>query len=455
MNITSYLFKQIDNTSLVLFRVLFGLLITLEAWGAIATGWVTHVLVEPKFTFNFLGFDFLQYLQGPYMYLHFFIMGIFGIGVMLGYKYKWSMLGYTIFWACAYFMQKTSYNNHYYLLLLICVFMLIVPAHRYLSMDVKRESGISSISMPNWVRLFIILQLWVVYTYASVAKFYPDWLDGTFPRILMSSKQHYYVIGNFLQTDFAITSIIYVGILFDLLVIPLLLWKKTRLFIFVFGIFFHLFNSIVFQIGIFPYLSLAFCLFFFDPKTINRKFLSKKPFFEEDAQPNLQLSPYKNMMVLFFIVWFLLQIILPVRNHFIQGDVLWTDEAHKLSWRMMLRTKNALVKFKVVDKQTGKKEWINTSDYLTNKQHKNLSRADGIWQFAQHLKKEYAKEAKEIEVYADAKLSVNGRSYSRFISFEEDLANAKFEYFTTNTWILPLPVGFYSSKNLDSFKSPN
>ena len=445
------MFKEIDNTSLVLFRLLFGLLITLEAWGAIATGWVTRVLVEPKFTFNFLGFDFLQYLQGPYMYLHFFVMGLFGIGVMLGYKYKWSMLGYTVFWASAYFMQKSSYNNHYYLLLLICVFMLLVPAQRYLSFDAKNNPSIAKISMPNWVRLFIILQLWVVYTYASIAKFYPDWLDGTFPRILMSSKQHYYVIGDFLQTEFAITSIIYVGILFDLLVIPLLLWKKTRLFIFIFGIFFHLFNSIVFQIGIFPYLSLAFCLFFFDPKMINRKFLSMKTFFEEDAQQKIQLPTYKNVLMGFFSIWFLFQILLPLRHHFIQSDVLWTDEGHKLSWRMMLRTKNSLVNFKVIDKETGKEEWINTYDYLTNKQHKNLSRADGIWQFAQHLKKEYAKEGKEIEVYADAKLSVNGRTYSRFISFEEDLASAKFDYFKTNTWVLPLPVDFYSSKKQNPF----
>ncbi|HBL78993.1 MAG TPA: hypothetical protein DDZ79_03155, partial [Aequorivita sp.] len=53
-----FLFKQIDNIGLVLFRVVFGLLITIEAFGAIATGWVRRTLVEPPFTFNFIGFDF-------------------------------------------------------------------------------------------------------------------------------------------------------------------------------------------------------------------------------------------------------------------------------------------------------------------------------------------------------------------------------------------------------------
>ena len=35
-----FLFKHIDNTGLVLWRVVFGALITIEAFGAIATGWV-------------------------------------------------------------------------------------------------------------------------------------------------------------------------------------------------------------------------------------------------------------------------------------------------------------------------------------------------------------------------------------------------------------------------------
>jgi uncharacterized membrane protein YphA (DoxX/SURF4 family) len=49
------------------------------------------------------------------MYAYFVVMGIFGIMVMLGYKYRFAMLFYAIMWSGAYFMQKTSYNNHYYL----------------------------------------------------------------------------------------------------------------------------------------------------------------------------------------------------------------------------------------------------------------------------------------------------------------------------------------------------
>ena len=131
------LFSRIDNCSLIIFRICFGLLVLLESWGAIATGWVRRVLVEPKFTFNFIGFEFLQPLPGNGMYWYFGLMGVCGLGVMLGYRYRASMIGFTVLWAGVYLMQKSAYNNHYYLLFLINILMCFVPANKNLSLDVK------------------------------------------------------------------------------------------------------------------------------------------------------------------------------------------------------------------------------------------------------------------------------------------------------------------------------
>lgn len=438
----NWLFKRIDNSSLIVFRWLFGLLITLEAWGAIATGWVKEVLVDPDFTFNFLYFDFLQYLQGPYMYVHFVIMGFFGLMVMTGFRYKWGIYGYTLFWMAAYFMQKSAYNNHYYLLVLILIFMCLAPANAHSSIDAKRNPRLNSICMPNWIRLFIIGQLWVVYTYASVAKFYPDWLDGTFPRILMASKQDLFLIGDFLQTSFAHQSIIYVGILFDLLVIPLSLWKPTRKFIFAFGIFFHLFNSLVFQIGIFPYMSLAFFLFFFPAETVNRLFLKRKPLYTE-KEIILPSKTQLKIIPLFLLFWFIVQIGLPLRHHFIASDVLWSEEGHRLSWRMMLRSKSGMTNYTVIDKSNQEEIKVWTHRYITNRQHKVMTKPDCIWQLAQRIHKEYALQGIDVAVYANTSISVNGRPYAKLIDPEVDLASVKFNYFTSNPWVLPKPEGFY------------
>ncbi|MDC3260408.1 HTTM domain-containing protein [Winogradskyella sp.] len=431
----SFLFKHIDNSALVVFRIFFGLLCFLESVGAIFTGWVNKTLIEPQFTFNFIGFDWLQPLPGNGMYVYYGVMGVFGLCIMLGYKYRLSAFGFALLWAGTYFMQKTAYNNHYYLLFLLSFIMVILPANRYASLDVKLNPKLKSISMPNWCRWVFIVQLFIVYTYASIAKIYPDWLDTSVIKLLMQNKSNFPVVGQLLQNEGIHYFIAYSGILFDGLIIPLLLFKPTRKYAFFASIFFHLFNSFVFHIGIFPYLSLAFCLFFFEPETVRNIFLKKKKLY---TQNEIKIPSYKSVFKSVFIVYFVIQIILPIRHYFIQDDVLWTEEGHRLSWRMMLRAKSGNINFRVVDNATNNLIPIKLNEYLTKKQQRSLrTKPDFIWQFSQRLKKQFKSEGKDVSIFATCYVSVNGKPSKRFIDPEIDLAKAEWNYFKHNTWILP------------------
>lgn len=431
----SFLFKHIDNSALVVFRIFFGLLCFLESVGAIFTGWVNKTLIEPQFTFNFIGFDWLQPLPGNGMYVYYGVMGVFGLCIMLGYKYRLSAFGFALLWAGTYFMQKTAYNNHYYLLFLLSFIMVILPANRYASLDVKLNPKLKSISMPNWCRWVFIVQLFIVYTYASIAKIYPDWLDTSVIKLLMQNKSNFPVVGQLLQNEGIHYFIAYSGILFDGLIIPLLLFKPTRKYAFFTSIFFHLFNSFVFHIGIFPYLSLAFCLFFFEPETVRNIFLKKKKLY---TQNEIKIPSYKSVFKSVFIVYFVIQIILPLRHYFIQDDVLWTEEGHRLSWRMMLRAKSGNINFRVVDNATNNLIPIKLNEYLTKKQQRSLrTKPDFIWQFSQRLKKQFKSEGKDVSIFATCYVSVNGKPSKRFIDPEIDLAKAEWNYFKHNTWILP------------------
>jgi len=434
--LNKWLFKQVDNSALVVFRVLFGLLIALEAFGAIFTGWIRRTLIEPDFTFNFIGFEFLQPLPGNGMLWYYGVMGIFGIFVMLGYRYRLSIICYGIMWAAVYLMQKSSYNNHYYLLMLLCFIMSFLPANRWFSLDAKIKPEISSISMPRWVWVLIVLQLWIVFTYASVAKFYPDWLDGSFPALLMRSKADYWLVGEVLQQGWVRYAITYFGLLFDLLIIPLLLWKKTRLPAFIAAIFFHLFNSFIFHIGIFPYMSLAFSIFFFPTEKINKWFLRNKK--EHYDKGEIIIPPYRNFLIAAMSVWFIIQISLPLRHWFFKDDVLWTEEGHRLSWRMMLRGKSGRVAFKVVEKGASDTIFIDKKEYLSRKQLRAIpTKPDLIWQFAQRIEEEYAEKGKEVEVYAEGKISVNGGPYKTLINPKVNLAAEEWQHFKHHDWILP------------------
>ena len=294
--------------------------------------------------------------------------------------------------------------------------------------------------MPRWVTLFIILQLWIVYSYGSIAKLYPDWLDATVPQILMRGRRDYYIVGPILQERWTHWVISYVGILFDGLIIPALLWKKTRKWAFFVSIFFHLFNSIVFQIGIFPYMSLAFTVFFYEPKIIYNLFLKRwKTYYEgsKEAVTNIIVPSYKTAMLSVFGLYFIVQIGLPLRQHFIEDNVLWTEEGHRLSWRMMLRSKGGTVSFTLEDKATGKKRSLDYKKYLTKKQQRNIkTKPDVIWQFAQHVKREQAALGKDVAIYVRCKVRVNGRKSKLLIDKEVDLASVSWEWFTHNEWVL-------------------
>ncbi|MCD2258533.1 HTTM domain-containing protein [Psychroserpens luteolus] len=430
-----FLFKHIDNTSLIVFRMMFGALIFLESIGAIFTGWLKRTLIEPEFTFNFIGFDWLQPLPGQWMYVYYIIMGLCGIGVMIGYKYRVSMLGFAVLWTGTYLMQKSSYNNHYYFLMLLSAIMVFLPAHKYASIDAKQNPNIKSISMPNWCRWVFIIQLFILYTYASIAKMYPDWLDLSVPKLLMESKKHYVLVGDLLQYKFVHYGIAYGGILFDGLIIPLLLWKRTRKIAFFASIFFHLFNSFIFQVGIFPYLSLAFAVFFFEPKHIQKLFLKRKVIYKDEK---IDVPNYAPLFKTVFVLYFIVQIALPLRHHFIQDNVLWTEEGHRLSWRMMLRSKRANTSFRVVNKATNAVIPIKLKDYLSIKQIRSVSsKPDVMWQFAQRLKRLYAEKGIDIEVYVRAFVSVNGKPTKQLIDPEIDLANVKWNHFKHHDWILP------------------
>ena len=106
--------EEIDNSQLILMRIILGLVIAADAFGGIATGWTYRAFVEPNFTFTFMGFEWLQVFVGKPMYAVYGIFGICGLLIALGAYYRIATIGAAVAWTMIYFAQKTNYNNHYY-----------------------------------------------------------------------------------------------------------------------------------------------------------------------------------------------------------------------------------------------------------------------------------------------------------------------------------------------------
>lgn len=441
-----FLNTPVDNSPLIFFRLIFGLLIFLESAGAIFTGWVKRVFVVPDFTFTFIGFEWLTPLPGNGMYYYYALMSVFGLMVMVGLYYRFALSAFTLMWTATYLMQKTSYNNHYYLLILFCLIMLVLPAHRYLSFNAQRNEKTASLSCPRWCYVLIITQLAIVYTYASIAKLNPDWVVGMPIKIWFKAKETYPIIGPLLQGEWVAYAVAYGGILFDLLIVPLMLWRKTRMFGLIASCCFHIFNSIIFQIGIFPYLMLAALVFFFDPEKVRKLFFKKKPSLETTTSSKLFFHweftvISKPLFKVLIGTYLIVQLYLPLRHLFYPGNVNWTEEGHRMAWRMMLRSKQGSIYFTVKIPAIDKEETVYPSDYLTAKHASRLATApDLIWQFCQHLKKIYAaKGYDQIAIYAHNEVSLNGRPYSPLVKPEINLAEVKWERFKHSPWVTLSP----------------
>lgn len=426
------LFEQIDNSPLIIFRMFLGLLLACETWGAIGTGWVKYNLIDPKFTFSHIHMEWLQPLPGYWMYVYFAIMGLCGLLVMAGYKYRWSLGLFTLMWAAVYFMQKTTYNNHYYLLMLVCFIMWFLPANRYAAIDSLKNPSIRRLTMPAWCSWVMIVQVTIVYVYASLAKFYPGWLDGTFTRSLMERSITPSLLPFFTQ-KWVYLGIAWMGIIFDLFIVPFLLWKRTRTIALIASLIFHLFNSITLQIGIFPFFALSFVVFFYPPETMRRIFFKKKPVVT-DHSPTYE---GKNIFWYFFIPYLIIQLLLPSRHLLMKGDVLWTEEGHRLSWRMMLRFRNGLINFRVVDKKTGEELYYNITQELTPKQKSGMAaKPDMIWQMCQRIKKHYAEKGIDVAIYVNSMTSINGAPMKPLINPKVDMAAAEWNYWGHDDWVL-------------------
>ena len=247
--------------------------------------------------------------------------------------------------------------------------------------------------------------------------------------------------------------------LLDLLVVPLLLWRRTRPFGFLAAVTFNLMNAVIFDIGIFPWLMLGVLLIFFPPdllRRLARSFMSppakEAPGVQGSevslaAQPIVETSravTSQGLVVGLLALYLFVQLVLPLRHHLYPGNLSWTEEGHNFAWHMKLRTKSGEAVFTVTHRQTGQTWIIKPADYLKSHQlMKMTTKPELILQFGHHLAEEKRREGYEgVEVRAQVMVSLNGRAPQLLIDPNVDLAKEEISLMPAH-WIVPLttPLG--------------
>lgn len=432
------LFEPLDIASLVVFRIFFGLLMMVEVVRYTAFGWVQEYYIEPRFFFTFYGFGWVKPWAGNGMYVHFVVMGLAALGVTVGAWYRISAVVLFLTFTYVFLLEQAHYLNHFYLISLLAFLMIFIPAHRAGSVDAWRRPALRSNDAPAWCLWLLLTQLSIVYFYAGIAKLNTDWLNGEPMRTWLGERTDIPVLGRFFTEEWCIFMFNYGGLAFDLFIVPLLLWKRTRVPAFLWVISFHMLNFILFNIGIFPWMMLAATLLYFRPDWPRRLFKWRR---SAEGAAGLPPPRWPRLVVGALAAYMALQLLVPFRHFLYPGSVHWTEEGHRFSWHMKLRDKSGRARFYVTDPVRGNTWQVHPRLYLTQRQTTKMSvRPDMILQFAHFIARDQAKKRNiphRLEVRARVTASLHGRPSQLLIDPNVDLAAVK-RSLRHAKWIMPL-----------------
>ncbi|WP_419212046.1 HTTM domain-containing protein [Maribacter sp. X9] len=447
--VTAYFNSYTDAAVLSFYRMAFGLMMFFSLLRFAINGWIDKFYITPQFHFTYYGFSWVKPL-GTFTYLLFVICGLSALGVAAGYKYRASIILFFLSFTYIELMDKTYYLNHYYFISVVSFVLIFLPANVFFSVDAQKDRSRFSNKVPRYTIDIIKVLLAIVYFYAGLAKLNSDWLLNAMPlKIWLPANADLPLIGPLLGKEWVAYAFSWTGALYDLGIVFLLLWRRTRIFGFIFVVVFHVLTRILFPIGVFPFVMIVSSLIFFDSSfhrnAINRmmKILPKGKW---KAKKRNGLTPKKHPplgtniiipIVLAFVL--LLQLLVPFRNLLYPKELFWTEEGYRFSWRVMLMEKAGYAQFTISDPDAGKFQVVDNAKFLTRFQEKQMSfQPDFILEYAHFLHDYYTKNDGMIdpEVTVECYVSLNGRLSKLYIDPNINLAK-EHESFKTKTWILP------------------
>ncbi len=440
----SYFNRTTEAAPLAVFRILFGLMMFVSILRFWWNGWIEKLYILPEFSFSYYGFEWVK-PPGDFTYVIFIICGASAVFMALGYKYRMAIITFFLSFTYIELMDKTTYLNHYYFISILSFLLIFLPAHAYFSVDARKNNKIAFQKIPRWGIDSIKLLLALVYFYAGLAKINSDWLLKAMPlKIWLPSKYDLPFLGDLLQKEWVHYAFSWSGMFYDLLIPFLLFYRRTRTFAFVLVVIFHVMTRVLFPIGMFPYIMIVSALIFFDPE-LHHKILDKfsrlfgiaKTWFDNGKEMIL-LPGRKKLTLGVLSIFFVIQLLFPWRYLLYPGELFWTEEGFRFSWRVMLIEKAGYAQFKIVDGETGRRFYVDNSDFLTPFQEKQMAtQPDFILQYAHYLADHFEKDGHEnIEVYVESYVALNGRKSTPYIDPNVNLLEQK-DNFKNKTFILP------------------
>ena len=410
-----------DNASLAAFRILFGSLLCIAFLRAMELGWIERFYGGTRMHFVFWAAPWAKPLGIGGMYVVYSALAGLALLIALGLFYRVATALFFLGFTYVELIDVTNYLNHYYLVSLLAGLLVFIPAHRRWSLDVWRRPSLGAGEAPAWALGLLRFQIGVVYIFAALAKFSPDWLlHGQPLGIWLSARTDTPLVGPWLGEGWVALAASWAAFLYDLTIVFWLSWRRTRPLAFAALLGFHAATHLLFDIGIFPFLMTVCATVFFAPEWPRRLLRIPR---RENAQA--QIRPPSSLGVAALVAYAALQLALPLRHLAYPGNVLWTEEGMRWSWRVMVREKHGSISYRVrVPSAGGRELRISPRRYLNARQEREMAgQPDLILQLAHRIAADFRERGyPAVEVYADSAVSLNGRPAAPLIDPTVDLA---------------------------------
>lgn len=443
-----------DGAGLAAFRFLFGMLCLFSIVRFGLKGWVELYFVKPELFFKFWGLEAVEAWPRPWLYVHLAAVGVFATSLAVGFRPRLSAALFFVGFSYLELIDVTNYLNHYYLVSLLSLLLAFMPAGRVWSVDAwlaRRSGAARSWQVPAWTYVLLRFQVGIVYIYAGLAKATGDWLLHAQPlNLWLNARSDFPLIGPVFEEPITAFVFSWLGFLHDLLIVPALLWRRSRRLAYAALVTFHVLTGLLLPIGLFPIIMMVGATVFFAADWPRRlPFCKPLGRTTEDAAPPVSsaaskaLSPLARAGFALAAGYCLFQLFFPLRTHLYGGNVLWHEQGMRWSWRVVVREKNGDVVYRVRVRERGRIRDLRVTPrrYLTGLQEREMSgQPDLILQLAQHIAHEHEAQRKlPVEVYADAFVSLNGRRPTRLIDPNIDLSQVR-DGLAPARWVLPAPT---------------
>ena len=430
------LFRPVDGLWLVWFRVLYGTTLFYWSYHYQSSNVFEQYYGLPRYHFPYFGFEWVQALSPDNMRRLFVTIQVLAVLTIFGAMYRVSSLLLGLAFCYVFLVDRAFYQNHYYLLSLVGLILPWLPCHRALSIDAWIRPSLANRFVAAWALYLVRFLVAVPYIYGGIAKINSDWLAGQPMRMVLSGKGWHPIIGPWADQEWMVMSFVWGGLLFDLLIVPAIMWKRTRLLALIAATIFHLMNATIFQIGVFPWFMIGATLILLPTNSVRRLFRRSNTAVTEWRRPSRGrqriIAGVLAALVVFQLVW-------PFRHHVFAGDVNWNEHGHYFSWRMKLRGKTSALRFEAFDPSTGAMEWVTPQRWLTPFQINRMARDPRmIHDFARFLKRQYEDQGyPTTQIRALVLVSLNGRKPQLMIDPGVDLGSLPSRW-SAPSFVVPL-----------------